>query len=65
MDSPYTAGVLGAAFIVVGTGLAGWGLWAALVAPRPRSLGGALIGAAGLGLAMAGAVALRVPGFLW
>ena len=56
--------MLGVAFIVVGTGLAGWGLRAALVAPRPRSLGGALIAAAGLALAMVGGVALRVPGFL-
>jgi hypothetical protein len=52
-----------AVLILAGLAAAGWGLVNALRAPRPRSLAGALVGGAGLALALLGATRLAAPGF--
>jgi len=50
-------------FIIGGLAAAGWGMTTALSAPRPASLGGAVVGAVGLALALLGATRLGAPGF--
>lgn len=49
--------------VVGGLVIAAWGVVTALQAPRPRSLGGALVAAVGLALALAGGARILVPGF--
>jgi hypothetical protein len=55
--------VLDCVFIVIGLAAAAWGIVTALRASRPASLGGAIVAAVGLALALIGATRLlvRIP----
>ncbi len=54
----------GAALVALGAGGTAWGTRAATGRSRPLDLVGALVSGAALLVAVAGAVALLVPGFL-
>lgn len=51
------------AMTAAGLGAASWGVVTALRAPRPASLGAALVAALGLALGLLGMTRLLIPGF--
>lgn len=56
--------ILGALLVVVGGAAAAWGARAATSDERPRDLAGAAVAFAGVAVALLGAIAIAVPGFL-
>ena len=53
--------MLGGLFIALGLAISVWGVRTVVKRPRPASLAGSVVGAAGLALAFLGALKLVVP----